>query len=115
MPQFGTNLWIRHFGNFFPNISGSPGYYPGLSDGVFSNQKSKFGYILWGLGLKKVGMFYGHLSCSLAIWYILRLFGNSVAIWYIFPCFGIINNEKSGNPGPTNTALMRFLRLPATN
>jgi hypothetical protein len=39
----------------------------GLPDGVFSNQKSKFGYIFEGLGMKKVrilwpfGIVYGHL------------------------------------------------------
>jgi hypothetical protein len=30
---------------------------------------------------------------------ILRPFGNVVVIWYIFPCFGILCQEKSGNPG----------------
>jgi hypothetical protein len=33
-----------------------------------------------------------------AIWYILRPFGSLVAIWYIFPHFGIVCQEKSGNP-----------------
>jgi hypothetical protein len=42
----------------------------GLPDGLFSNQKYKFGYILEGLGMKKwvilnvirpFGIFYGHL------------------------------------------------------
>jgi hypothetical protein len=31
-------------------------------------------------------------------WYILWLFGNLVAIWYIFRRFGILRQEKSGNP-----------------
>jgi hypothetical protein len=42
----------------------------------------------------------------LAIWYVLRqfgtfcgYFGNLVAIWYISPNFGILRQEKSGNPG----------------
>jgi hypothetical protein len=35
---------------------------PGLPDGVFSNQKSQFGYTLEGLELEKVGIFYGHLE-----------------------------------------------------
>jgi hypothetical protein len=30
-----------------------------LPDGIFSNPKSQFGKILEGLGIKKVGMFYG--------------------------------------------------------
>jgi hypothetical protein len=33
----------------------------GLPDGLFSNQKSKFGEILVGLELVDVGIFYGHL------------------------------------------------------
>jgi hypothetical protein len=31
-------------------------------------------------------------------WYILSPFGNLVAIVYIFPRFGILCQEKSGNP-----------------
>jgi hypothetical protein len=34
-----------------------------------------------------------------AIWYILWPFGNLVAIWYISPRFGILCQDKSGNPG----------------
>jgi hypothetical protein len=30
-----------------------------LPDGIFTNRKSKFGKILEGLGMEKVGMFYG--------------------------------------------------------
>jgi hypothetical protein len=32
----------------------------GLPDGLFSYQKSQFGYILEGLGMEKVGKFFGH-------------------------------------------------------
>jgi hypothetical protein len=34
----------------------------GLPDGTFLNQKSKFGLIMEGLGMKKVGVFYEHLE-----------------------------------------------------
>jgi hypothetical protein len=34
-----------------------------------------------------------------AIWYILWSLGNLVAIWNIFHRFGILCQEKSGNPG----------------
>jgi hypothetical protein len=34
----------------------------GLPDGVFSNQKYKFGFILECLGMQNVGLFYGHLE-----------------------------------------------------
>jgi hypothetical protein len=30
---------------------------PGLPDGIFSNQKFQFGYILEGLGMEKFGIF----------------------------------------------------------
>jgi hypothetical protein len=69
-----------------------------LPDGTFSNQKSKFGYILEGLVMEDVGIFMAILS-------ILRLHGifyghlvNFVVIWYIFPRFGMLYREKSGNP-----------------
>jgi hypothetical protein len=33
------------------------------------------------------------------IWNILWPFGNFVVIWHMFPRFGILCQEKSGNPG----------------
>jgi hypothetical protein len=52
-----------------------------------------------------------------AIWYILLPFGlpilwpfgNLEAIWYVFPRFGILCQEKSGNP-----VCRHFIRLRAT-
>jgi hypothetical protein len=72
----------------------------GLPDGLFSNQKYQFGKILEGLAMENVGIFYVHLvhftaiwyMYFVAIWYILKLF------WYIFPRFGMLHQEKSGNP-----------------
>jgi hypothetical protein len=78
---------------------------PGLPDGIFSYQKSEFGYILNGLGMENsgigilrpfgvfyghmvvlwpFGIFYGHLVFLWSIWYVLRPFGNFMAIWYTF-------------------------------
>jgi hypothetical protein len=37
-----------------------------------------------------------------AIWYVLSPFENLVAIWYFFLRFGLLNEEKSGNPAPKN-------------
>jgi hypothetical protein len=42
-----------------------------LPDGLFSNQKSRFGYILEGLGMGNVGSF-------MTIWNILRPFGKFI-------------------------------------
>jgi hypothetical protein len=76
-----------------------------LTDGIFSNQKSRFGLILEGLAMDDVGMFYGHLVYFMAIWYILWLFGifygylvyfmvilvYLMVIWYILWLFGIFS------------------------
>jgi hypothetical protein len=51
------------------------------------------------LGIEKVDLFYGHLEFISAIWYNAWPFGNLVAMWCIFPSFGILRQEKSGNPG----------------
>jgi hypothetical protein len=68
----------------------------GLPDGIFSNQKPhKFWCVLqWKMLvylmdirpiLQAFDMFYGHLVYF-------------VVIWYIFPRFGMLYQEKSGNP-----------------
>jgi hypothetical protein len=44
--------------------------------------------------MEDVGVFYRHLVYFLTIWYRYH-----VVIWYIFPLFGILYQEKSGNPG----------------
>jgi hypothetical protein len=52
---------------FFTASSGHPGctvkhLEEGLPDGLFSNQKFQFGYILEGFRWEKVEKFYGHLE-----------------------------------------------------
>jgi hypothetical protein len=44
-------------------------------------------YILWPFGINNNHLVY------------LRPFGSLEVNWYIFPCFGILFQEKSGNPG----------------
>jgi hypothetical protein len=44
------------------------------------------------------GKFWAHLEYITAIWYILLSFGNFMVIWYTFSRFGILCQEKSGNP-----------------
>jgi hypothetical protein len=53
--------------------------------------------------MKQIGIFYGHLEYITAILYNLWPLCYLEAIWYIFTRFGIINKEKSGNPGPSIT------------
>jgi hypothetical protein len=58
----------------------------GLPDGIFSNQKSRFGYILEGLAMEDVGTLYGYLVYFTAIWYSLWLFGIIYGyLIFIFP------------------------------
>jgi hypothetical protein len=45
------------------------------------------------------GTFYFHLEYISAILYILGPLGNLMVSWYAFPLFGILYQEKSGNPG----------------
>jgi hypothetical protein len=47
----------------------------GLPDGIFSNQTSQFGYILEGLAMEDVGIFYGTLVYFVTISFNLWLFG----------------------------------------
>jgi hypothetical protein len=59
-----------------------------LPDGLFSNQKSQFGYILEGL---EIGIFYGHLEYDTHlvylkdILYIFWSFGTFFPFWYVVP------------------------------
>jgi hypothetical protein len=53
--------------------------------------------VIWNI-LGSFGIIYGHFVYFMAIWYILWPFGNVAVIWYIFLRFGILCQEKSGNP-----------------
>jgi hypothetical protein len=86
----------------------------GLPEGLFSNQNSRFGSILESLRLENVDIFHGQLEYLMAFCcddfiYYFRLFQtilfydnwvHFVFIWYIFSGFGLMNQEKSGNPVP---------------
>jgi hypothetical protein len=48
--------------------------------------------------MENAGIFYGQLEYFTVIWYILWPFGNVVVMRYIFPRFGILCQDKSGNP-----------------
>jgi hypothetical protein len=52
----------------------------------FHTKNPNFGYILEDLGLENIGMLAGHLEFF-------------TVIWYFFPRIGLLNQEKSGNPG----------------
>jgi hypothetical protein len=70
----------------------------GLPDGFFSNQKSQFGEILEGPRLENVAIFYGHLEYFKDIEDILGPFGTFCVHLVHFSGFGILFQEKSGNP-----------------
>jgi hypothetical protein len=68
-----------------------------LPDGTYVfKPKSQFGKILEGIAKECVSIFYEYLVYYIANWYIL--WTCFVVIWYIFPHFGIMCQEKSGNP-----------------
>jgi hypothetical protein len=50
-------------------------------------------------GLKDVDVFYGHLEYFTDILDFYDHLLHFVLIWYIFSVFGIMCQEKSGNPG----------------
>jgi hypothetical protein len=50
------------------------------------------------LGKFWVSLKWNVLVYFILIWYIILPFGDVVVIWYIFPRFGIMCQEKSGNP-----------------
>jgi hypothetical protein len=68
-----------------------------LPDGLFSNQKSKLGYILEGLALEDVGIFWSTLLSFVT--YILRTFGIIRGNLVYSSRFVFLYQEKSGNPG----------------
>jgi hypothetical protein len=69
-----------------------------LPDGLFSDKQSQFWFIFVGLGMENLGIFYGHFGTLKSIWRILPQLVYYVVIWYIFSHFGVIEQEKSGNP-----------------
>jgi hypothetical protein len=71
---------------------------PDLLEGVFSYQKYKFRNIMEGLGRENVGIFYSvGMHVYSTFWYTLwKLY---ITLYIIFPDFGILYQEKSGNPG----------------
>jgi hypothetical protein len=71
----------------------------GLPDGLFANQKSQFGYILEDLRLQNFDIFYGHLEYFKDIWDILLTFGTLCVHFIHFSGFGMLYQDKSGNPG----------------
>jgi hypothetical protein len=46
----------------------------GLPDGLFSNQKSHFGYIWEGLAMENVSNFYDHLECMYILGHLVCMY-----------------------------------------
>jgi hypothetical protein len=65
-----------------------------LPDGLFSNQKSRFGKNFEGLGMENVGMFYDHLEYFTAIWYNLGPFGIFCSHLVYFFRFGMFRPRQ---------------------
>jgi hypothetical protein len=54
-------------------------------------------------------IFYGHLVYFTATAYTFCPFGIFMVIWYSFPCFGLLYQEKSGNPGQPSGAVVTWI------
>jgi hypothetical protein len=98
--SFHWPKWIQLFHNNVPryNSSQKRWTYAGLPDGIFSNQKSQFGYILECLVMEDVGKFYGLSSILLPfrIFYWHLVYFVDVLV-YFFPVL-VCCTKKSGNP-----------------
>jgi hypothetical protein len=81
-----------------------------LPGGFFSDQKSQFGKILEGPRLENVDIFYVHLGYFSEIWDILLPFGTFFVNLVHFSGFGIMHQEKSGNPEERHLYLFATLR-----
>jgi hypothetical protein len=66
---------------------------PGLPD-IISSQKSKFRYILEGLAMEDIDIFYGHLVFLLPFGILLWHLVYFVPIWYIFPALVCCNKKN---------------------
>jgi hypothetical protein len=88
-------IWLTfsHFGMLYQEKSGNPGFHSGLPDGHFSYQKIPICVDFVGSSNGRCWIVYVHLAYCVAIWYILPRFGT------FFPRFGMLHQEKSGNPG----------------
>jgi hypothetical protein len=71
----------------------------GLPDGLFSHQTASFGTFWKAFEWKVFDIFNDHLVHFVAICYILRNFGIFCGHFLYYPNFGILYQEKSGNPG----------------
>jgi hypothetical protein len=89
--SFTITIRLRQTG---PYVS----YEAGLPDGLFLNQKSKFGYILEGLGMENVSIFYDQLEYFMAIWHNLCQFGIVCGHLVYFYHFGIFGPRKIWQP-----------------
>jgi hypothetical protein len=71
----------------------------GWPDGLFSCQKFKFGYILEGLEMENIGIFYDHLEYFAAICYtyLTAILYCWVRLEY-FPRFGMFGPRKIWQP-----------------
>jgi hypothetical protein len=66
---------------------------------VFETKKSQFGSILEGLGLENIDIFNGRYEYFTGIWDIFYHFVHFMSFGTFYSGFGIMCQEKSGNPG----------------
>jgi hypothetical protein len=87
-----------HAGTFVLVCGGGGLSEPGLPDGKFSKRNPYLGKFWWAIEYKILVYYMNIMEYFTYIWYILWPIGNIVVIWYIFYRFGILCQDKSGNP-----------------
>jgi hypothetical protein len=74
------------------------GHEAGMPDGLFSYQKSQFGYIFEGLRIENAGIICDHLEYFWIIWYILWPFGIVCGHLVYISRFGMFVPRKIWQP-----------------
>jgi hypothetical protein len=84
-----------------------------LPDGLFSNKKYQFGYILVGLGMENfyIPILYYHLEYFIAICYNLWQFGIVCCHLVYLPILVCLDQEKSGKPDVAETDFEPAIRF----
>jgi hypothetical protein len=96
---------------FVHEIGSEDGSRAGLPDGLFQTKNPNLGKF-WRVLLWKILAYFMTIWSklrTLEIFYVHLVY--FVVIWYIFPRFGILDQEKSGNPGAEIGSILFFVVL----
>jgi hypothetical protein len=106
-PRFEIRKPQKAFYPFFVFVFFRSASKAGLPDCLFLNKKYHFGLILEGLAIEDIGALYGHFG--LFYRHLAYIFGGFHGLKYIFYRFGMLHQEKSGNPVRKSIKKLRFV------